>query len=211
MDAVPPASGSGDGCTVQATYTYVLINDSDAQERIYSLQGGYGGTFTSIDNFESEEVLLNPGESIPVANTEEIDICGADGTDALALTATLFTGPPISVDISITCVSEDGQDCASIGVTGESDECPLDLTYTYTITNTGLADTQFQAFSRTRDGETEDLLPLIDDTLLPIGATTTFQETQEIDSCVAQDFTTTTSVIQAPSTEFLCSGTISYP
>ena len=210
-DVEPPASGAGEGCSVEPTYTYTITNDSDDQERIYSLQVQYGGFTTSIGNFETEEVLINPGETITVTNTEEVDICGPDGSDALALTATLFTGPPISVDISITCVAEDGRECSALGVTTDPELCLLDLTYTYTITNDGLANTEFVAFSRTRNGETVDLLPLVSDPILPIGATISFQETEEINTCIERDFTTTTTVSQAPSADFTCREIVNYP
>jgi hypothetical protein len=210
-DAVPPMSGTGAGCTVDATYTYSITNVGDDSERVYSIQVIRAGLTTSIGDVAIEETVLIPGQSFQVTSTEELDICGPTGNDVFALSAFVFSAPPIDVDIVISCVSEDGRECATIGVTTDPDLCLIDVTYTYTITNTGFADTQFQSFSRTRNGETVDLIVLVDDPLLPIGASTSFQETEEIDTCIEQDFTTTTRVIQAPSDEILCSDEGTYP
>ena len=152
-------------------------------------------------------LILAPGESLVTTPLDvTIDLCSGETFDTRA---DLFTGPPIDVDIAITCVSEEGVDCAAI--VGDVESCLIDITYTYTITNTGFADTSFNLLSRERNGETVDLLPLLDDPNLAVGASTTVQETEEIDSCVAQDYTTTTQVIQAPSIENLCGDTVFFP
>ena len=87
----------------------------------------------------------------------------------------------------------------------------LDITYTYTVENTGLVDANIILFTREREGDFADLMPLLESPFLPIAGTTAVQETEEIDRCVAQSFTTNTIVRQLPNQELLCLDTGYYP
>ena len=118
----------------------------------------------------------------------------------------------IDVNIAISCVSEEGVECVAIQTENDgSGDCLIDVTYTYTITNTGFADTEFVVLNRVRNGETVDLLPLLTSNLLAVGESTMVTETEEIDRCVTQDFTTTTQVIQSPALDNLCRDTALFP
>ena len=99
----------------------------------------------------------------------------------------------------------------SISQPDTTDGCLLDVTYTYTVDNTGLVDANIILFSREREGVFADLVPLLEDTFLEVAGTTNVQETEEIDRCVAQSFTTTTIVRQLPNADLLCRDTGFYP
>ena len=98
-----------------------------------------------------------------------------------------------------------------MSITPSTEDCLLDVTYTYTVDNTGLVDANIVLFTRERDGAFQDLMPLLDSTFLELGGTTFVQETEEIDRCVAQTFTTNTIVRQLPNPELLCKDTAFYP
>ena len=91
------------------------------------------------------------------------------------------------------------------------DFCMLDITYTYFVENTGDVDANIITFQRSRDDTIVDLMPLIDSTFIAVGDTTRAQETQEIDRCVAQTFSTNTIVFAEPNQELLCEDTAFYP
>ena len=204
-----PESGSGAECEVDVEYTYSFTNESDDAEQIYSLSVIRNGVTTDITGDIGPETVLSPGQSLsapPLMDT--IDLCAGERVNTQAF---LFTGPPIDVSISVDCVSEEGDDCAAIREVGTDGECLIDITYTYTITNTGFADTEFVVLNRVRNGETVDLLPLLDSNVLAVGESTSVTETEEIDRCVTQDFTTSTQVIQSPSLDNLCEDTASFP
>jgi len=54
-------------------------------------------------------------------------------------------------------------------------------------------------------------MTLLDSTFIAVGDTTQAQETQEIDRCVAQTFSTNTIVFAEPNQELLCEDTAFYP
>ena len=209
-DLTAPESGSGAGCEVDVEYTYSFTNDSDDAEQIYSLSVIRNGVTTDITGDIGPATVLSPGQSLstpPLMDT--IDLCAGESVSTQGF---LFTGPPVDVSISIDCVSEEGDDCEAIQTVNDGNgECLIDITYTYTITNTGFADTEFVSLTRERNGETVDLLPLLDSTLLTVGESTFVTETEEIDRCVTQNFDTTTQVIQSPSLDSLCQDNALFP
>jgi hypothetical protein len=112
---------------------------------------------------------------------------------------------------TIECVSEEGEECRQISDAPTMDDCLLDVTYTYTVENIGIADFNILIFNRTRNNETMNLVPLLDDTFLAIGDTTAVQETEEIDRCVAQSFSTKIDVKMVPTAESICQNVDTYP
>lgn len=87
----------------------------------------------------------------------------------------------------------------------------IDVTYTYTVDNTGLVDANIIQFERVREGEFLDLFPLLETTFIALGDTTIVQETEEIDRCIDQSFTTNTIVRTTPNADLLCKDTGFYP
>ena len=208
-DLAPPESGSGDGCIVNVEYTYTLTNDSNDDQQIFSLTEIRNGVTTDITSSIPPNTILAPGETFTTPpNAVTLDLCSGETVETQA---DLFTGPPIAVAIQITCVSEDGVECAAIQEQTDPNNCLIDVTYTYTITNTGQADTSFVTLNRIRNGETVDLLPLLDGPNLMVGESTVVTETEEIDQCITQDFTTTTQVVQSPLLDNLCGDTVLFP
>jgi hypothetical protein len=209
MDIEPPASGTGDDCIFEVEYSYKLTNTGDDVERIYSLVITRDGVEEDItDTFPVTD--LGPGESTIIIQDAEIDVCQG-GADAFTTEAAFTTGPPCDVSVMIECASEEGDECRSLPQAESPDECLIDITYTYTIDNTGIVDANIILFTRTRNGEFVDLLDSLDSTFLPVGESTSIEETEEIDRCVQQSFATNTIVGQIPNADLLCDDIGFYP
>ena len=104
-------------------------------ERIYSLEITRGGETTDItDTFPITDI--GPGESAIIFHNAEIDVCqGGDG--AFDTEAAFVTGPPCDVEVVIACESEMGDECRELPQADTPDDCLIDITYTYTVTNIG--------------------------------------------------------------------------
>lgn len=126
----------------------------------------------------------------------------------------MFASLPIflcTFQVEIACESEEGDECRDIPQADDADECLLDVIYTYTVDNTGDVDANVILFTRTREGEFMDLMPLLDSTFIAEGGTTVFTETEEIDRCVSQNFFTETQVVVVPNPDLLCADEAFYP
>lgn len=208
----PPASLSGDDCIVEVEFKYTIINDGDDVERIYSVEVTRGGVSTVLTDLPDVVPTANlpPGGTVVITETVEVNIC-QEGSGAFDTEASVLAGPPCDVEVEITCESEEGEECMAISQPDDPDDCLLDVTYTYTVDNTGLVDANIVLFTREREGDFADLMPLLDSTFLEIAGTTLVEETEEIDRCVEQTFTTNTVVEQLPNPELLCKDTGFYP
>lgn len=197
-----------DDCVVEVEYSYTLRNVGDEVERIYSLQITRGGETEDITStFPVTD--LQPGQSAIVIQNAEIDAC--QGIDAFETQAAFITGPPCDVQVAIGCVSEEGDECRELPQAETPADCLIDITYTYTVTNIGDVDANIILFTRTRNNQFLDLLPLLDDTALTVGESAAVEETEEIDRCVQQSFATNTIVAQLPNEDLLCEDVGSYP
>jgi len=185
-----------------------MTNTQDTTERIYSLIITRGGETEDITStFPVTD--LAPDESTVILQNAEVNIC--NGNNPFDTTATFTTGPPSDVQINIACESDDGDECQSLPQAETPDECIIDITYTYTVTNTGNVDANIILFTRTRNGEFRDLIDLLETTSLLTGDSTQVQETEEIDRCVQQSFATNTVVAQVPNADLLCDAIGFYP
>ena len=186
-----------------------MTNNGDETERIYSLVITRGGETTDITStFPVTD--LAPRESALILQNAVIDVC-SEGGNAFATEAAFTTGPPCDVAVTITCESEDGDECRALPQAESPDQCLIDIEYTYTVTNIGVVDANIILFTRTRNGEFRDLIDLLDATFLELGDSTDVTETEEIDRCVQQSFATNTIVAQVPNADLLCDGVGFYP
>lgn len=139
-----------------------------------------------------------------------MNICqGADA--AFGTEAAFVTGPPCDVEVVIGCVSEGGDECRDLPQASTPEECLIDITYTYTVSNIGEVDANIILFTRTRNGEFRDLIGLLPSTFLPVDEDTFVAETEEIDRCIQQSFATNTIVAQIPNADLLCEDVGIYP
>ena len=120
------------------------------------------------------------------------------------------------LQVEISCVSEEGIECREISDdysnNPDPDACLLDVEYTYTVTNTGDIDFNIIVFNRERNDEFVDLLPMLGtNVFVEVGGTTAVQESEQIDRCLDQTFTTTTLVTKLPPADMLCLDTSYYP
>jgi len=76
--------------------------------------------------------------------------------------------------------------------------CLVPITYTYTIENIGTTEMEITELERTRDGTTEDLIGLVEDTSLAVSETTTATEEEVLDICIEGEITTTVEVVANP-------------
>ena len=109
-------------------------------------------------------------------------------------------------------------DCNQISPVSQTDDadCLVNVTYTYAVENTGALDFYIWQFLRTRNGVTNDLIPLFgDDTFVTMGDTKSVQETEELNRCTSaldeSTFKTNTTVRREPLYEDLCLNTYYFP
>jgi hypothetical protein len=113
---------------------------------------------------------------------------------------------------TITCLSDEGEACEDISLTPEvPGDCLINVTYSYAIEDVGREGFIIWSVNRTRAGETEELFDLLPFYTLEKGDVLTFNETEEIDRCVYNNFTTELDVQKHPQFENLCRYTTFYP
>ena len=87
------------------------------------------------------------------------------------------------VQVQISCESEEGVECREISDTfnqdPDPDDCLVDVIYTYTVYNTGESDFNIILFTRDRNDEFVDLMPLLGTKVfVEVGGTTFVEETE---------------------------------
>lgn len=92
--------------------------------------------------------------------------------------------------MTVTCEDEDGTECNAVEIP-DGEDCSKEVTYSYTLENIGEECMTITVVDRTRDGETENLIGLVENTELCPGETTVVKETETVDFCVAQETCTT--------------------
>ena len=126
-------AGTGDGadCIFEVEYSYVFTNAGSEMERIYSLEVTRNGETTDItDIFPVTDIAPNGGSAIVIENAE-INVC-QDGDDAFETTAAFVVGPPVDVEVTIACASEEDDECRDLPQAATPADCLIDITYTYT-------------------------------------------------------------------------------
>jgi len=208
-DIEAPASGTGDDCIKEVEFSYTVTNVGNEVERIYSLEITRGGETTDITSTFSITDIA-PGASALIVQNAQIDVCQG-GDSAFDTEAGFVTGPPCDVEVVIACESEAGDECRQLPQAGSPEECLIDITYTYTVTNIGDVDANIVLFTRTRNGEFVNLIGELDGTFLAVSQDTAVEETEEIDRCIQQSFATNTIVAQVPNADLLCEDVGFYP
>jgi hypothetical protein len=89
-------------------------------------------------------------------------------------------------------------------------DCVLDLTYTYTVFNTGSVSVTVTKFESERDGETSNLLLGLEPTEIPAGSSSSQRETDAIDICVDAALTTIVKVEAFPPSGPICPAEADY-
>jgi hypothetical protein len=88
-------------------------------------------------------------------------------------------------------------------------DCVPEVTYTYTVFNTGTVPVTVTTFEREQNGEKEDLLPEINP-IIEAGSTATASETEMIDLCMDGEYLTTVLVEAFPPTGLVCPSEAEY-
>ena len=102
-----------------------------------------------------------------------------------------------------------GEECAMIPPPQTTDDCMVDVTYTYTITNTGAEVMSLVDLKSTQNG-VETSLDLGGKTELQPGESITVTEVVAIDLCVGTPNLTTVTVTGQPPMGQICTGTDTY-
>ena len=188
--------------------THTVVNSGDAAVRIYELNAIRNrGKVNLYDLIPSDAIDMQPGSQIQVVERVEINQCEGDTFET---ETQLIVGPPADVVVNISCLQENGGDCRSISQPETTEGCQEDVLYTYRVVNTGAVDANIITLERTRNGEIRDLLPLLDSNPLAAGVMTSVEETDRIDICTGDVYSTQLLVQQVPKNDLLCESTATY-
>ena len=204
----PGCQPIGEDCVLEVDMTHTVVNSGDAAVRIYELNAIRNrGKVNLYDLIPSDAIDMQPGSQIQVVERVEINQCEGDTFET---ETQLIVGPPADVVVNISCLQENGGDCRSISQPETTEGCQEDVLYTYRVVNTGAVDANIITLERTRNGEIRDLLPLLDSNPLAAGVMTSVEETDRIDICTGDVYSTQLLVQQVPKNDLLCESTATY-
>lgn len=196
-----------DECMETIHLTYTVSNIGTTTETIDSLSRTLNAVFEDLTDGLESTVLL-PGESTEVKESEVISVCEAmTFTINAEVNASPPNGPSCSDDdeyvftpkvicdcdceVTISCETVDeGIECRDIPPAETPEDCLIDIRYTYTVSNFGNTNSEIITLTRERGGETKDLYPLLEKTILTPNENTDVSETENIDICEGTTFTT---------------------
>jgi len=204
----PDCQPIGEDCVLEVDMTHTMANSGDATVRIYELNAIRNNEKVNLyDLVPSDAIDMQPGVRIQVVERVKINQCEG-GT--FETETQLIVGPPADVVVNISCLQENGGDCHSISQPETTEGCQEDVLYTYRVVNTGEVDANIITLERTRNDEAQDLLPLLDGTSLAAGVMTSVEETDGIDICSGDVYSTHLLVQQVPNDDLLCESTATY-
>jgi len=111
--------------------------------------------------------------------------------------------------VTVGCEAFDGTDCTDIPP-GTEGNCLVDIEYCYELVNVGETDMTITKLERTCQGDTADLIGLVDSTNLVPGQTTIVCEEKVLDTCVETCYETTVEVEADPPAGVPCLGIDTY-
>jgi hypothetical protein len=118
------------------------------------------------------------------------------------------TNIPISPQVTVTCMDANGVDCAAIPA--RTTDCNVEVTYMYQLENVGGVSMDITELQRTRGDSTVDLINEVDPKFLAVGESTKVPETEIVDFCLDNTFTTTVTAKADPPAGVPCEGTDMY-
>ena len=197
-----------ENCVLEVDMTHTIVNLGEAVFRIYELNAIRNNDKINLyDLVPNDAIDMQPGSQIRVVERVQINQCE---DETFETETQLIAGPPVDVDVTISCQEEGGEDCQSISRPKTTDECQEDVVYTYNVANTGEVDANIITLERTRNGESLDLLTFLDGTSLAPGVTTSVGEMDEIDACSGDTYSTRLLIQQVPNDDLLCGSTAIY-
>ena len=197
-----------ENCVLEVDMTHTIVNLGEAVFRIYELNAIRNNDKINLyDLVPNDAIDMQPESQIRVVERVQINQCEGETFET---ETQLIAGPPVDVDVTISCQEEGGGDCQSISRPKTTDECQEDVVYTYNVANTGEVDANIITLERTRNGESLDLLTFLDGTSLAPGVTTSVGEMDEIDNCSGDTYSTQLLVQQVPNDDLLCESTAVY-
>jgi hypothetical protein len=101
-----------------------------------------------------------------------------------------------------------GVDCDDIP--GRSTDCDVEVTYMYTLDNIGGVSMDITELERTRGDSTVDLINEVNPKFLLVGESTKVTETEVVDFCLPNTFTTTVTAKADPPAGVPCESTDMY-
>ena len=121
---------------------------------------------------------------------------------------TTTTNIPISPQVTVTCMDANGVDCAAIPP--RTTDCDVEVTYMYQLENVGAVGMDITVLERTRGDSTVDLINEVESTFILPGLFVKVPETEIVDFCVANTFTTTVTAKADPPAGVPCEDTDMY-
>ena len=116
---------------------------------------------------------------------------------------TTTTNPSNSEKVTVRCEDANRIDCAAI--LPRTTDCDVEVTYTYHFENVGVASMHITEIQRTRGNSTVDLINEVYSMfLLPVGKFTQVYETETVNFCVDNTFTTNVTAKADPPASVPC-------
>ena len=138
--------------------------------------------------------------AIITANTApgfSVGICEAEASNFFTIGFTPDLKCKVAMDLTCFVVDDQGTrtNCKDVPMPTDDDECIKEVTYAYIVTNVNSVPKTIIALDRTREGESRDLLGLLDRYEIPPGQFGVARETDRINFCIPEIIETGKSII----------------
>jgi hypothetical protein len=138
--------------------------------------------------------------AIVTANTapgSTVGVCAAEASNYFTIRFTPDLKCKVAIDLICFIVDDQGTrtNCRDVPMPRDDDECIKEVTYAYIVTNVNSVPKTIIALDRTREGESQDLLGLLDRYEIPPGQFGVARETDRINFCIPKIIETGKSIM----------------
>ena len=159
-------------------------------ETVFYIENGIEFDFCVNQTVDTSVRVI--GDTSPAMDSGEVGICSAETSNFFAIG--FVPDLPCKVAVDLTCFIEDGNDrinCKDIPMPEDEEDCIKEVVYATIVTNVGDERKAILSLDRTRDGETANLLGLLNRRdLSPGDFAVAREEGQVLDFCVQRLVTT---------------------
>lgn len=163
-------------------------------ETIFYIEDGIEIDFCVSQTFDTNVRLI--GDTSPAMDAGNVGICSAETSNFFVVG--FVPDLPCQVAVDLTCFIENGNErinCKDIPMVEDEEDCIKEVVYATIVTNVGDERKTILSLDRTRDGETADLIGLLNKRDLDPGDFAVAREEGEVlDFCVQRLVTTSTYI-----------------